>query len=918
MPPKEVLKRKRGRPPVNATAASTTPPPLSTRKSSSRIAQNTKKSTSTPDPEPTTRSSSRKRGRPSTYYPAIHAESDAKRKRESSRGTSSAGPKSPLSDDYEEQADEDEEVEEEVDVDQQDEKSVSASGEENSGDSDIDDIGETKVDRHGRLLEGREYKVPTFTLPSHGEQVLMLATECTKLLGYRDSYLFFHKHPLLKRVRINDEEKAKLKDMGMLMQWFKHRDVAVVTARSVFKCFGHKIIKRGRRTRDDYYENGHPEEKATSKLPAQLRKLASSSDNAASGLYVFGNGTHTNNEEEEENDGSRKSLIAKTARSEGYTSKAPLTNQTWMHHAALAARGFNAQLHERRAAKPTFYDIHSNINQVPASYQSTSCKFEFTKGDSASTPLIEFESQVAIAAETKAPVYRGIGKFLLECNVDAVVEAYPGTIEEKEKLRSILANEQQVRALNANDDDSYPLAIMEGQFQAQFPIHQARFNYPTPKVPDPTDMVDTAQSLAAQQFYLGLVYQSVNQFADPARQSSMGRSPQSYSPAQTLPPQQQQPQIQHTPPIQQVQPLPQLMQPQPSPQQIQQPPRMPIPIVTPEPPMCRTMLPGNQMCRNPVNKPGEKCPAHQPQKQMSDFAKGPPPQIVYSDNKCADCHQLKAAESLFNSPEEHVTDDFAVVKCSKCTRKYHPVCANLTTPFQVAAVESYPWSCPECKICCVCKSAGDESTLMICDGCDRGWHTGCCNPKVENVPEGSWLCQFCANCHSCDEHGMEEESQYTHAIAPKSDRYKYPVYLATYCPKCNGNFKDDRFCTVCLKTYSEEEENDDEDNEMVACDTCDHWVHTRCDEQLTPEKYQILCDDEEAKYKCPMCEDRFKRLVDTSTADLALKGLSAPCGTAVGLLGGKIKTRGIVKFKDIKIGVPEINGTGIAEMPTNK
>lgn len=163
-----------------------------------------------------------------------------------------------------------------------------------------------------------------------------------------------------------------------------------------------------------------------------------------------------------------------------------------------------------------------------------------------------------------------------------------------------------------------------------------------------------------------------------------------------------------------------------------------------------------------------------------------------------------------------------------------------------------------------------------------------CNPKVENVPEGSWLCPLCANCHSCDEHGMEEESQYTHATAPKSDRYKYPVYLATYCPKCNGNFEDDRFCTVCLKTYSEEEENDDEDNEMVACDTCDHWVHTRCDEQLTPEKYQILCDDEEAKYKCPMCEDRFKRLVDTSTADLALKGLSAPSGFAVGLLGGKV------------------------------
>lgn len=319
---------------------------------------------------------------------------------------------------------------------------------------------------------GREYKVPTFTLPSHGEQLLMLAMECTKLLGYRDSYLFFHKHPSLQRIRINDEEKAVLKEMGLLVQWFKHRDVAVVTARSVFKCFGHKIIKRGRRTRDDYYENGHPEEKTTSRQSAQLRKQASSNDTANSNSPMFAaNSTHANNEEEEENDGSRKSLIAKTARSEGYASKAPLTNQTWMHHAALAARGFNAQLHERRAAKPTFYDIHSNINQVPASYQSTSCKFEFVKGDNTAAPLIEFEGQAAAAtAVTKAPVYRGIGKRLLDYNVDAVVDAYPGSAEEKNTLRAMLASEQQVKTLDAGDDDKYPLAIMEGQFQAQFPM----------------------------------------------------------------------------------------------------------------------------------------------------------------------------------------------------------------------------------------------------------------------------------------------------------------------------------------------------------------------------------------------------------------------------------------------------------------
>ncbi|KAI9273412.1 chromatin remodelling complex Rsc7/Swp82 subunit-domain-containing protein [Helicostylum pulchrum] len=673
--------------------------------------------------------------------------------------------------------------------------------------------------------------------------------EPSKLLGYRDSHILFQKHPQLKRVRITEEERHYLIDTGVLITRFKNPEVAVLTARSLFKCFGHRVIKNGKISKDDYYENNPDKHHVSPDEPIK---------------------------EELDEDHSRKSLIGKTSRSEGYSSSVPLSNQTWIHHAALAARGFNAQLHERRAGKPTFYDIHSNINQVPASYQPSSCRFEFNKGGKESNEqVVEFKKK---SNEHNTPLYRGLGKDLLDYDVDAAIESLT-TEEEKEQARNVLLNQESL----IKDDDRYPLSLMEGQFQSVFPIHQARFNYPIPKISEPTILIDTAQSLAAQQYYLSLVYQSVNQYADPQRQQ-----------------QQQQPS-----PVGRISPATYIM------------PTANIPVAPqPEPIVCGTLLAGNQICRRPVNRAGEKCQLHVPVKSLADYAKAPPPTTVYSDNKCADCHELRAADSLFSSGEEHITDDFAVVKCAKCTRKYHPICANLTTPRQVAAVESYPWSCPECKICCVCKSAGDESTLMICDGCDRGWHTGCCNPPVENVPEGSWLCPLCADCHGCEEHGMAEESQYTHATAPKSDRYKYPVYLATYCHKCNDNFQDDRFCPVCLKTYNEEE-NDDDDNEMVACDACDHWVHTRCDEILTPEKYQILCDDEDAKYSCPMCEDRLKRIVDTSTADLALKGLSAPCGVSVGLLGGKVKTRGVVKYKNIKVGVPEINGTGVAEMPSN-
>jgi hypothetical protein len=372
----------------------------------------------------------------------------------------------------------------------------------------------------------------------------MLAMEPTKALGYRDSYLFFHKHSSLQRVRITDNEKKLLVDMGMLVTWFKNRDVAVVTARSVFKCFGHKIIKRGRRIKDDYYETER-EERPNASTVSEPRSHRKQPEKAT---------MEDEKNEVEVEDNSRKSLIGKTARSEGYSSAVPLSNETWMHHAALAARGFNAQLHERRAGKPTFYDIHSNINQVPSSFQSKACHFEFapTKDDT-TEPIFEFKPK---SNQYNIPIYCGIGRDLLDYDVESVINELANNDQERDKVKELLSNDIAIKP--PSNDDKYPLALMEGQFQANFPIHQARFNYPIPKIPDPSNLIDTAQSLAAQQYYLGLVYQSVNQFADPSRQSPIGRSPQTYS----------------SPPLR----VPQPPQPTPPPPQMMPQPRMPISV----------------------------------------------------------------------------------------------------------------------------------------------------------------------------------------------------------------------------------------------------------------------------------------------------------------------------------------------------
>ncbi|KAL4144789.1 hypothetical protein PRNP1_013915 [Phytophthora ramorum] len=59
--------------------------------------------------------------------------------------------------------------------------------------------------------------------------------------------------------------------------------------------------------------------------------------------------------------------------------------------------------------------------------------------------------------------------------------------------------------------------------------------------------------------------------------------------------------------------------------------------------------------------------------------------------------------------------------------------------------------------CRVCGKEDDEEFLVLCDGCDRPFHTACvqgctcCNLKPRNnfsrkpaVPEGDWFCKFCA------------------------------------------------------------------------------------------------------------------------------------------------------------------------------
>jgi hypothetical protein len=120
---------------------------------------------------------------------------------------------------------------------------------------DIDDAGEKKVTATGHPLDGREYRCRTFFVLNRKDKLFMLGTECARVLGYRDSYLLFNKNRSLYKIIATQAEKDDLVHQEILPYSYRSRQIAFVTARSMFRQFGSRLISNGRRVRDDYWES---------------------------------------------------------------------------------------------------------------------------------------------------------------------------------------------------------------------------------------------------------------------------------------------------------------------------------------------------------------------------------------------------------------------------------------------------------------------------------------------------------------------------------------------------------------------------------------------------------------------------------------------------------------------------------------
>lgn len=77
----------------------------------------------------------------------------------------------------------------------------------------------------------------------------------------------------------------------------------------------------------------------------------------------------------------------------------------------------------------------------------------------------------------------------------------------------------------------------------------------------------------------------------------------------------------------------------------------------------------------------------------------------------------------------------------------------------VKGVEAEPQVELEFTNCEVCQRSDREEIMLLCDGCDAGYHMDCLMPPLAEIPAGSW---YCDNCFASD---LSEEDDISQVLA---------------------------------------------------------------------------------------------------------------------------------------------------------
>ncbi|KAL9608528.1 MAG: hypothetical protein Q9167_006642 [Letrouitia subvulpina] len=260
-----------------------------------------------------------------------------------------------------------------------------------------DPDGETKVDKNGVLTGNREYKVRVFTISGKGDRLYMLSTEPARCIGFRDSYLFFQKHRTLWKIILTEEAKRDLIERSLIPHSYKGRAIGVVTARSVFREFGSRIIVGGRKIIDDYQvATARARGDVEGELAVPDDKMPGEGDTYDKNRFVAWHGASS-----VYHSGAPSVPLPNGKIGEGKKRKVIVTGVNWMFEHAQEASRFNSSLASaRRQVLHGQYDPHTNIMQYPKTMQPSHARWEeaLQQPQDPPTILASHESQTATLA----------------------------------------------------------------------------------------------------------------------------------------------------------------------------------------------------------------------------------------------------------------------------------------------------------------------------------------------------------------------------------------------------------------------------------------------------------------------------------------------------------------------------------------
>ncbi|KIY73862.1 hypothetical protein CYLTODRAFT_416517 [Cylindrobasidium torrendii FP15055 ss-10] len=92
--------------------------------------------------------------------------------------------------------------------------------------------------------------------------------------------------------------------------------------------------------------------------------------------------------------------------------------------------------------------------------------------------------------------------------------------------------------------------------------------------------------------------------------------------------------------------------------------------------------------------------------------------------------------------------------------------------------------------CEICFKDDEGTQMLLCDGCDCGYHMFCLTPRVKNIPKGSWYCHACLTGSGRD-YGFDEGDEHTLQSFQARDREFRRFWFGTHPPKTDASSQFD-------------------------------------------------------------------------------------------------------------------------------